>query len=176
MRRWALTSIAAAGALLTAARPWTQWNDYGGSADSMQYSALAQINKSNVRRLHLAWSVKAPGPAGRFSFNPLVVDDVMYVVGKDSAIYALNAATGEQIWVHRVEGHPTNRGFNYWERKDRRDQRLIFAADGYLQEINIRTGVTIPAFGNDGRVNLREGLGRDPTTIGEIQSGTPGRV
>jgi len=175
MKRWALTSIAA-GALFIAAKPWTQWNDYAGSADSMQYSALDQINKGNVRRLQLAWSVKAPGPAGRFSFNPLILDGVMYIVGKDSAIYALNAATGEQIWVHPVEGHPTNRGFNYWESKDRRDQRLIFAADGYLQEINIKTGITIPSFGNDGRVNLREGLGRDPKTIGEIQSGTPGRV
>ena len=75
-----------------------------------------------------------------------------------------------------MEGHPTNRGFNYWESKDRKDQRLIFAADSYLQEINLKTGVTIPSFGNDGRVNLREGLGRDPKSIGEIQSGTPGRI
>jgi quinoprotein glucose dehydrogenase len=100
----------------------------------------------------------------------------MYVVGKDSSVYALDAATGKQIWVHPVEGHPTNRGFNYWESKDRKDQRPIFSADGYLQEINLKTGVTIPSFGNDGKVNLREGLGRDPKSIGEIQSGTPGRV
>ena len=162
--------------ILIAAKPWTQWNDYGGSSDSMQYSALSQIDKSNVTQLQLVWSVKAPGPAGRFSFNPLIIDGVMYVVGKDSSICAFDAATGRQIWVHPVEGRPTNRGFNYWESKDRKDQRLIFAADGYLQEINLKTGITIPSFGNDGRVNLREGLGRDPKSIGEIQSGTPGRI
>src|SRR5215472_18831229 len=75
-----------------------------------------------------------------------------------------------------VEGRPTDRGFNYWESKDHTDQRLIFAANSYLQEINVKTGVTIPSFGNDGRVDLREGLGRDPKTIRNIQSGTPGRV
>jgi quinoprotein glucose dehydrogenase len=167
---------AALGVSLFGAKPWTNWNDYGGSADSMQYSALSQINKSNVKKLQLAWSVMAPGPSGRFSFNPLVVDGVMYVVGKDHAIFAFDAATGKQLWVHPVEGHPTNRGFNYWRSKDGKDQRLIYTADGYLQEINLKTGVTIPSFGDDGRVNLRVGLGRDPKEIGEIQSGTPGRV
>jgi quinoprotein glucose dehydrogenase len=85
----------------------SNWSDYGGSADSMQYSALKQIDKSNVKQLRLAWSVKAPGPSGRFSFNPMVIDGVMYVVGRDSAIYALDAATGRQLWAHPVEGHPS---------------------------------------------------------------------
>jgi quinoprotein glucose dehydrogenase len=49
---------------------YSNWNDYGGSSDSRQYSALKLINKSNVTRLQLVWSVKAPGPTGRFSFNP----------------------------------------------------------------------------------------------------------
>ena len=123
-----------------------------------------------------AWSYKAPGPGGRFAFSPLVVDGVMFVVGKDSAVVALDAATGKQIWNHPVEGRPTDRGFNYWQNKNGSDRRLIFAADSYLQEIDIRTGVTIPSFGNDGRVDLRVGLGRDPKTIRNIQSGTPGRV
>jgi quinoprotein glucose dehydrogenase len=180
MKAYGLTAALLAGAISGGAQAprqtYSNWNDYGGSADSMQYSALKLIDKNNVNRLELVWSVKAPGPSGRFSFNPLVIDGVMYIVGKDSSVYALDAATGRQIWVHPVDGHPTNRGFNYWESKDRKDQRLIFAADGYLQEINLKTGVTIPSFGNDGKVNLREGLGRDPKTIGEIQSGTPGRV
>jgi quinoprotein glucose dehydrogenase len=180
MKAYGLIAVILAGAISSVAQApkqrYSNWNDYGGSADSMQYSALKLIDKSNVKRLQLVWSVKAPGPTGRFSFNPLVIDGVMYIVGKDSSVYALDAATGKQIWVHPVDGHPTNRGFNYWESKDGKDRRLIFAADGYLQEINLKTGVTIPSFGNDGKVNLREGLGRDPKTIGEIQSGTPGRV
>src|SRR6185312_131941 len=89
---------------------------------------------------------------------------------------ALDTATGRTIWSHPTEGTPTNRGFNYWESKDRTDRRLIFSVDDNLQEINARTGVTINTFGNDGRVHLREGLGRNPKTIDSIQSGTPGRV
>ena len=156
---------------------FSSWSDYGGSPDSMGYSSIKQIDKSNVNQLKLAWFVPAPGPAGRFWFNPLVIDGVMYVVGKDDGIYALDAATGKQIWAHPVQGgQPTNRGFNHWISKDGKDQRLIFSVDGYLQELDMKTGELISSFGDNGRVNLREGLGRDLTTVTEVQSGTPGRV
>lgn len=168
--------VIARGATVPSKRPYTTWSDYGGSADTMQYSALKQINKANVSRLQQVWFQPAPGPSGRFAFSPLVVDNVMYVVGKDSGIFALDASSGKQIWVHPMEDPPTNRGFNYWESKDRKDRRLIFAADSYLQEINALTGITINTFGKDGRVDLREGLGRDIKTMGSVQSGTPGRV
>jgi quinoprotein glucose dehydrogenase len=163
-------------ALLSCVLFGQNWFDYGGSIDSMQYSSLKQIDRSNAGKLELAWSYMAPGPGGRFAFSPLVVDGVLYVVGKDSAIVALDGVTGKQIWTHPVEGQPTNRGFNYWQSKDGSDRRLIFAANSYLQEIDLKTGVTIPSFGNDGRVDLRVGLGRDPKTIRNIQSGTPGKV
>jgi quinoprotein glucose dehydrogenase len=153
-------------------RPYASWSDYGGSADSMQYSALTQINKGNVNRLEQAWFYPAPGPSGRFAFSPIIVDSVMYVVGKDNAVVALDARTGKEIWVHPLEGTPTNRGFNYWESKDRNDRRLIFAVGGFLQQINAVTGVTVNSFGKDGKVDLREGI---PRARG-IQSGTPGRV
>jgi quinoprotein glucose dehydrogenase len=138
----------------------------------MQYSALKQINKSNVKQLELAWSHLVPGTSARFGFNPVIVDGVMYLLGKDRSIVALDAASGNPIWTHGVEGNPTDRGINYWESKDRSDRRLIFAAGGYLQQINARTGVSIPSFGKDGRVDLREGI---PRARG-IQTGTPGRV
>jgi quinoprotein glucose dehydrogenase len=159
-----------------AAPRYNTWSDYGGSADSMQYSSLRQINKTNVKRLELAWHYPVSGPSGRFGFNPLIVDGVMYVLGRERTIVALDAATGKQVWSHPVEGNPTDRGINYWESKDRSDRRLIFAANSYLQQINARTGVTINTFGNDGRVDLRVGLDRDPKSIRNIQTGTPGRV
>jgi quinoprotein glucose dehydrogenase len=152
---------------------YTTWSDYGGAADSMQYSALKQVNRANVKRLELAWSYPVPGPSGRFGFNPLIVDGVMFVLGKDRSIVALDATNGTEIWTHAVEGNPTDRGINYWESADRKDRRLIFAANGYLQEINARTGITIPSFGNYGRVDLREGLGLQ---VRGIQTGTPGRI
>lgn len=158
--------------------PYTSWSDHAGSADSLDYSALKQINRSNVSELKLAWFVTAPGPVGRFSFNPLVVDGVMYVVGKDDGIYALDAATGKQLWAHPVDGgQPTNRGFNNWVSPDGKDRRLIFAVDGYLQEVDMNTGETILSFGDNGKVDLREGLGRERADFNQgVQSGTPGRV
>jgi len=156
---------------------YSTWSDYAGSPDSMSYSSLDQINKSNVTQLKQVWFVAAPGPAGRFSFNPLVIDGVMYVVGKDDGIYALDAATGKEIWAHPVQGgQPTNRGFNHWISKDGKDRRLIFSVDGYLQELDMKTGEPVLSFGDKGQVNLREGLGRDIATVTEVQSGTPGRI
>lgn len=152
------------------------WVDYGGGQENAQYSALQQINKSNVKDLQQVWFYPAPVPGGRFGYNPVIVDGVMYLMGKDNAVVALNAKDGKEIWVHPNESGITNRGINYWESKDRSDRRLIFATNSYLQEINARTGVTIPSFGDDGRVNLREGLDRDPKSLSRIQSGTPGRV
>jgi quinoprotein glucose dehydrogenase len=157
--------------------PYTTWSSFGGTMDGMQYSALKQINKTNVSKLELAWTHLTPGRGGRFPFSPLIADGVMYVMGDGPAILALDATTGKQIWSHPiVGGTPTSRGISYWESKDRSDRRLIFSVDSYLQEVNARTGVTINTFGNDGRVNLREGLGRDPKTMGQVQSGSPGHV
>ena len=152
----------------------TTWHDYAGGADSLQYSALKQITKRNVGRLEQAWFYPTTGAA--VPFNPVIVDGVMYVLAGGPAIEALDAATGKRIWSHPVTGNPNSRGINYWESKDRSDRRLIFAAGNYLQEINAKTGVTINTFGNDGRVDLREGLGRDPKSIRSIQSRNPGRV
>jgi quinoprotein glucose dehydrogenase len=94
--------------------PYTTWSDYAGSADSMQYSALEQIDKRNVGQLELAWFHPVPDRTGNFGFSPLVVDGVMYVLGAQNAIVALDAATGTQVWAHTVDGgSPGNRGINY---------------------------------------------------------------
>jgi quinoprotein glucose dehydrogenase len=169
----AATAATFATAQSTPRKPYTTWSDYGGSADSMQYSALSQITKANVSQLELAWFFPVPDRRGNFGFNPIVVDDVMYLLGRANAIIAVDAATGKQIWAHAVEGNgPGNRGLNYWESKDRSDRRLIFGAAGSLRAIDARTGAPITTFGVDGRVNMREGT---PRPLGG-PSGTPGRV
>jgi quinoprotein glucose dehydrogenase len=152
---------------------YSTWSDYGGSSDSMQYSALRQINKSNVQQLELAWFYPVPDRTGNFGFNPLVVDGVMFVLGPRTSIVALDAATGKQLWAHGVEdGSPGNRGINYWESKDRSDRRLIFVVGGELRALDARTGRPIASFGSDGRVDMRAGEFRP---LGS-PSGTPGRV
>ena len=105
--------------------PYTTWRDYGGSADSAQYSALEQINKSNVTQLQVAWTYPTGDPTG-YLFNPLVVDTVMYVLAKNHSIVALNAETGKELWVHaNPKGRITTRGINYWESRDRSERRLF---------------------------------------------------
>jgi len=119
------------------------WPDYGGGTDSSHYIKSKQITKANVGQLDVAW-VYAPGETG---FNPIVVDNVVYGLGRNSSIVALDATTGKEIWVHAGLRGINSRGMNYWESKDRKDRRLIFAINSYLQEINAVTGLTITSFG-----------------------------
>ncbi|MBL8211591.1 MAG: pyrroloquinoline quinone-dependent dehydrogenase [Bryobacterales bacterium] len=172
----ALFALVASSAM--AQQPYTTWRDYGGTADAAQYSALKQIHKGNVRQLQVAWRF-ATGDNNKYSFNPLVVDDVMFVMAKNSSIVAINAATGAEIWTY-TPPQPitaiTNRGINYWESKDRSDRRLLFASNQSLRALDARTGKVITSFGNNGAVNLKEGLDRDPATLRIVQSMTPGKV
>ncbi len=148
----------------------------------MQYSALKQINKTNVSQLEQVFFYPAIGRGlGRFSFSPLVVGNVMYVGGKDNReIVALDAATGKVLWTHPCNGNPTNRGYAYWQSKDGSDRRIIFSVEGRLQEIDARTGASIKSFGKDGIVDLADNLGRDPKTVNRSSSGPhsgmPGHV
>ena len=85
-------SLALAAAALHA-QSYNAWKDYGGTSDSMQYSSLKQIDKSNVARLEQAWFFPVEQTSNRFGFNPVIVDGAMYVLGKDRAILALEHGT-----------------------------------------------------------------------------------
>ena len=100
----------------------------------------------------------------------------MYVLAKNSSLVALNAETGKEIWIHANLRGITGRGINYWESKDRKDRRLLFQMNNYLQAIDALTGKSILTFGNKGLVDLKEGLASDPKTIGRVQSSTPGKI
>ena len=154
------------------------WRDYGGSADAAQYSALRQIDRSNVRKLQIAWSYPT-GDNRKYFFNPIVIDGVMFVLAKNNSIVALDAATGKELWSYSPGSDTriiTSRGINYWESRDRSDRRLLFASNHFLRAIDARTGKPISSFGTNGSVDLKEGLGRDPKTFALVQSVTPGRV
>ena len=156
----------------------TTWSDYGGGPDSAQYSALREINRTNVSKLQIAW-VFPTGDENRYFFNPIEAHGLTYVMAENNSIVALNAETGKEVWAHKADPHTeiiTDRGINYWESKDGRDRRLLFASNHFLQAIDARTGKPILSFGTNGRVDLKQGLGRDPQTLSLVQSTTPGRV
>jgi glucose dehydrogenase len=173
MRNFARVLLILSGISAWAAeRPFTTWSEYLGGADSSQYSSLKQINKSNVTKLEVAWTY--PTGPGTFVFDPVVVDGVMYVLKQSNTIAALDAATGKELWTHPNTGAVGTRGMNYWESKDRSDRRLFFINAGNLTAIDARTGQTINSFGDNGRVNIANGLDRDPPRA--MQTNNPGRI
>src|SRR6266487_42441 len=168
-------SIGLAGRVAEGQQTHKTWMDYGGGPDSSHFVALDQINKSNVNQLEVAW-IYPTGDGRSYLFNPIVVDNVMYVLARNNSLVALDAATGKEIWIHEDLVGIATRGVNYWESQDHSDRRLLFQRNSYLQAIDARTGKSILTFGEDGVVNLREGLGRDPATLVKVQSSTPGKI
>ncbi|MEP6915876.1 MAG: PQQ-binding-like beta-propeller repeat protein [Acidobacteriota bacterium] len=167
--------VAAAGCAISigvSAAESRWWLDYAGGPASSRYFASREINQSNVGKLTVAWTY----PYGETGFNAIVANGTIYGRGRNGAIVALDAKTGKEIWIHDAMQAMSARGMNYWESKNGTDRRLIFSMNDYLQEIDARTGLSITAFGKGGVVDLRQGLGRDPATIGRIQSGTPGKI
>ena len=153
----------------------TTWTNYGGGPDQSKYVVAKDINKSNIDQLKLAWAYST-GDDRVYQWNPIIVDTIMYVLAKNSSLVALHAVTGKEIWIHANLRGITGRGINYWESKDRKDRRLLFQMNNYLQAIDALTGKSILTFGNKGLVDLKESLGRDANTIGRVQSSTPGIV
>ena len=183
-RSFICTAVAACAAMLMTIPPLalgqahTQWSDYGGGPDSAQYTALQQINRGNVGSLQLAWTLPT-GDGAAYAFEPVQAHGVLYLMTAGPAISAVDAATGKPLWTYTPAGATkimTNRGMNYWESADGKDRRLIFARNQLLQELDARTGQPIAAFGGTGNVDLRDGLGRDPSTLTVVQTATPGRV
>lgn len=157
---------------------FTSWTSYGGSNSDAQYSALKQVNRSNAGQLQQVWFYPAGNNGFRYGSNPLVVDGVMFVYGKNNTVVAVDATSGKEVWVYDTHNPRliSHRGMTYWESKDRSDRRLLFSMNNQLHAIDARTGTDIQSFGKDGAVDLREGVGRVPSSIRQIQSNTPGRV
>src|SRR6185503_4676330 len=108
------------------------WPGYGGGPDNSRFFASRQINKSNVNQLQVAWTY----PYGDTGSHPIVVRGVVYGRGRNGSLVAVDAKTGKERWIRESMNGMTSRGFNYWESRDGRDQRLIFAMDSLLQEVD----------------------------------------
>lgn len=163
--------VAGATGLPVSGQSPREWRDYAGGPDSSRFVAATQITRANVKQLQVAWTY----PGGQTDFNPLIVRGVVYGRGPLGSFVALDAATGKQLWIHEgVQGF-NSRGVNYWESRDGKARRLIFSSANFLHELDALTGEAVTSFGQNGRVDLREGLDRDPSTVNQ-QSRIPGRV
>ncbi len=152
------------------------WTQYGGGSDQSKYIDLKHITKENVSQLEIAWKYSTGDNVSTYKFNPVIVDNVMYVLAKNNSLVALDLTSGKEIWIHANLNLASKRGINYWESKDRKDRRLLFCINNTLQAIDAVTGKSILTFGTNGSVSLKEGLGRDPATISRATSTSPGHV
>ena len=168
----ALYTLLACVAMLSAkwednpAVPETQdWPVYGGSSENIHYSPLAQINRKNVKQLEVAWSFDT-GERGGLQTSPIIVDGILYGITPTQKIFALDAATGNLLWKFDsgTKGTQPDRGLAYWSSKQ--DKRILVGVMNFVYALDAATGKPIPVFGNNGRIDLRDGLGRNP----ELQS------
>ena len=145
-----------------------EWRTYGADLASTRYSPLDQINAGNFNSLEVAWRFKTDnlGPTAEFNFQstPLMVGGVLYTTaGSRRSVVAIDATTGETLWVHReVEGKRgeeaprrlSGRGLAYWT--DGRVERIVYVTPGYqMIGLDAKTGALVPNFGKGGRVDLK---------------------
>jgi quinoprotein glucose dehydrogenase len=159
-----------------------EWTTYGGDLASTRYAPLDQINAANFGKLQLAWRFKTdslgPRPEFQFESTPLMIHGVVYTTGGSRrAVVALDAATGEMLWMHsenegarganaprQLSGH----GLAYWT--DGKEERILYVTPGYrLIALDAHTGIRVPGFGKDGIVDLKQDDDQDIDLVtGEV--------
>ena len=123
VRRWGLRVAPLVGLLIWATLPIAgqsgakngEWTTYGGDLGNTRYSPLDQINADNFSKLEIAWRFKTdslgPRPEYQFESTPLMVHGVVYsTAGTRRAVVALDAATGELLWMHSEHEGDARRG------------------------------------------------------------------
>lgn len=152
------------------------WPEYLGGPDRNHYSALTQIDSTNVKDLEVAWEYHS-GDSGQVQCNPIIVNNILYGITATVQPFALDAGTGKELWRVRdtatTTWYGTNRGLTYWEDGD--DKRILYAKESWLYAVDALTGNPIESFGKGGRVSLGAGLG-DMGQKRFVISNTPGAV
>lgn len=161
-----------------------EWPVAGGEPGGSQYSRLEQVHTGNVHKLQQAW-VYQTGDAreddrSQIQCNPIVIEGVLYATSPQLKAFALDAATGVELWTFdpfaeraRESSLGVNRGVVYWSEGS--DERIFLTAGEFLHALNAKTGRLIPSFGDDGRVSLREGLDRNTEKL-HVLSNSPGAI
>jgi quinoprotein glucose dehydrogenase len=164
-----------------AANNFMEWRHYGGGPENSHYSALRQINRENVNQLEVAWTYDTGDVfnGSEMQCNPIVVDGTLYATSPKMRVFALNAATGQERWIfdpnegQRTRGRPRNRGLTYW--KGDGGGRIFFGFRNWVYALDAQTGQPVKSFGEAGRIDLREGLGRVPKDL-SVGLSTPGVI
>jgi quinoprotein glucose dehydrogenase len=180
---------AAHPALAPAPLPPGSWSYYGQDAGGKRYTAVRQINDRNVDKLAIAWTYQTgelntyTGTSALekacFETTPILVGRSLYFTTPSDRVIAVDAATGLQHWIYdpKVDlngdySEFSSRGVAVWDASD--SLRLFVGTiDGRLIALDGHTGHPVTAFGDNGTINLRAGLGNDiqetspPAVVGD---------
>ncbi len=159
----------------------SDWNAYNGGDDCNHFSKLTEINNSNVSQLKLAWKYASGGAdtsknTTQIQCNPLIIKGIMYGVSAGSQAFAIDAATGRELWKTNLKDNTfsmTSRGVTYWT--DGKESRIFFAYGAFLYALNAIDGQAIFSFGIKGKINLIDGIKR-PGADEYVVSNTPAVV
>ena len=167
-------ALMVAGPALAQSAKDVDWPTYTADLAGSRYRPLDQINAGNFSKLEVAWRFKTDAIGNRPEFKlegtPLMVGGVVYATaGSRRGVVALDAVTGELMWVHseregaRAAASPrqlSGRGVSYWA--DGKDQRIFYVTTGYrLLALDAKTGARVPGFGTAGEVDLKTDWDQD---------------
>ena len=166
------------------------WSTYGGNKENNHYSSLTEIDTNNVAKLRVAWEYHT-GDADKMTqiqVNPIIIDAVLYGVSAKLKLFALHAASGQQIWefdpATNSAGVKDNdnyqfmlnvcRGLAYYS-GSAKDKRIFYSASSRVYCIDAITGRPITSFGSDGHIDLHNDLGMNANKL-YIAATSPGIV
>ncbi len=153
-----------------------EWPAYGANRHNTKYLPLDQINTNNINEVRVAWQwesadepIEKASPRLQvtvFQGTPIFIDGLLYTSTSMSQVAAINPATGDTVWVHDPESHKAgrplnwgfiNRGLAYWT--DGTERRIfIGTGDGRLIAVDAKTGEPFSDFGENGAVDMKDGL------------------
>ncbi|HMF70585.1 MAG TPA: PQQ-binding-like beta-propeller repeat protein, partial [Flavitalea sp.] len=157
------------------------WPEYNGGSDRNHFSRLDQIKHTNLDKLQVAWVYHSGGAdtvqnKTQIQCNPIIIDGILYGVSADSQVFALDGATGTQLWKTNLKDERfamNSRGVTYYD--NNRKPVIFFGFGQWLYAIDAKTGVPVKTFGTDGKINLKDGLER-PGADQFVVYNTPGIV
>jgi quinoprotein glucose dehydrogenase len=198
----AFSTLALGVSLSFASAVASDWPSYGSDLASTKYAPFDQINAANAADVQIAWSWSSPdnetvaanhaaenfrATPGAFKVTPIAIDGILYLSTSFGRVAAVDGFSGEQLWVFDTRsweaGRPANLGYNhrgvaFWQEGEQ--QRILMPSnDAWLYSLDAKTGQPDPAFGDGGKLDLAQGLGREidrsaytmisaPLIIGEI--------
>ena len=135
---------------------YTEWKHYLGDPGRSHYSQLSEFTSKNIKSLKVSWEYESKD-YGQMQMNPIVVDTLLYGVSSALRVFALDARSGEEVWVFGdtlKTLFSTSRGVSYWESGN--DRRIFYTKGANLWALNAHTGQPIPSFGKGGKIDLRK--------------------